>query len=106
MKEYVWENKKPILAHNIIYAVTSEEDYSMERLIIIKENYKYTILEGSHCSCYDFDETTWDATEFENLKEMKKYLNAPDYGKLRRKAFNFMNYYSNEFNSIKVETKF
>ena len=106
MKEYTWENKKPILAYNIIYAVTSEENYNMSRLIILEENYKYIILEGSHCSCYDFDETTWDATEFEDLKEMKKYLNAPDYEKLRRKAFNFMNYYSNEFNSIKVETKF
>lgn len=89
MKECVWENKKPILAHNIIYAVTTEQDYEMSRLIIIEENYKYAILEGSHCSCYDFDETTWDVTEFEDLKEMKKYLNAENWS-LRRKAYELL----------------
>lgn len=105
MKEYVWENKKPILAHNIIYAVTSEQDYEMSRLIILEENYKYIVLEGSHCSCYDFDETTWDATEFEDLKEMKKYLNAENWG-LRRKAYEFMNYYSSEFRNRSLEIGF
>lgn len=105
MKEYVWENKKPIQAHNIIYAVTTEEDYEMSRLIILEENYKYIVLEGSHCSCYDFDETTWDATEFEDLKEMKKYLNAENWG-LRRKAYEFMNYYSREFRNRSLEIEF
>lgn len=106
MKEYTWENKKPIMASDIIYAVTSELDYEMNRLIILENNYhNYIILEGSHCSCYDFDEVTWDATEFEDLKEMKKYLNAENWG-LRRKAFEFMNYYSSEFRNRSLEISF
>ena len=105
MKEYSWENKKPIMASNIIYAVTSELDYEMNRLIILEENYKYIILEGSHCSCYDFDEVIWNATEFKDLKEMKKYLNAENWG-LRRKAFEFMNYYSSEFRNHSLEISY
>ena len=77
MKEYTWENKKPIMASDIIYGVTSELDYEMNRLIILENGYhNYIILEGSHCNCYDFDEVIWDATEFEKygLKNAKSLM--------------------------------
>lgn len=96
MKQYRWKNKESIMAHNILYACTSEKDYDMRRLIILENVSQYghyTILEGGHCSCYDFDETEWEATEFDSKKELLKFLSLEDYLGLRKKALNFMKSY-------------
>jgi hypothetical protein len=62
--------------HKILIAVTSEPDYEMSRVLIV-EDYpewsKTTVVNGGHCSCYGFDETSWDATIYEN-DEMKPLM--------------------------------
>ena len=65
------QNIKP---ENILFALTSEEDYEMSRVIIlenIEEYGKYFILEGFHCSCYGFKDTDWKGTEY-TFEEMRK----------------------------------
>jgi hypothetical protein len=60
----------------ITYAVTSEPDYEMQRIIIAEEwpEYnEYTVIQGSHCSCYGFDDTQWDATVY-TKDEINKLL--------------------------------
>ncbi|MDD3134922.1 MAG: hypothetical protein PHF64_00325 [Methanoregula sp.] len=50
--------------HAILVAATSAPDYEMDR-VLIADNWPdygdYTVIRGSHCSCYDFDDTEWDA---------------------------------------------
>jgi hypothetical protein len=68
-------NSIPI--HKIIFTLTSEEDYSMQRLIVAEDFPKlgdFIILYGSHCSCYDFDETEWDATIVSEEEEIKALI--------------------------------
>lgn len=97
MKQYQWENKESIMAHNILYACTSEKDYDMRRLVILENVPQYgyyTVLEGGHCSCYDFDETEWEATEFDSKEELLKFLSLEDYCYgLRETALKFMKFY-------------
>jgi hypothetical protein len=51
----------------VLFAVTSEPDYNVNR-VLIAENYpdygEYAVIEGSHCSCYGFDDTEWDAIAY------------------------------------------
>jgi len=65
---------REIPIHNIVFVSTSSVDYEMSRTLFV-ENWpdfgNYAILDGSHCSCYDFDETTWDATIFDDEKGWK-----------------------------------
>lgn len=100
MKQYRWKNKESIMAHNILYACTSEEDFRMGRLIILEDTPQYgyyTVLEGEHCSCYDFDETEWEATEFDSKEELLKFLSLEDYYHgLRETALKFMESYCYE----------
>lgn len=54
-----------IKPHNIVVAFTSEPDYEMSRHILLEIKYdSYILLEGHHCSCYDFDDTEWEAIEY------------------------------------------
>ena len=77
MKKIDWKTLK-IMPHNIVVAWTSEPDYEMSRIILLENGYdEYVVLEGGHCSCYDFDETEWDATVYET-GELIKLANA-DY---------------------------
>lgn len=59
--------KEGIKPHQILVAITSEPDYEMDRKILLTdvegiEFGEYLLLEGWHCSCYDFDETDWYGT--------------------------------------------
>lgn len=49
----------------IVFAVTSNLGYDIDRIILV-ENYPddddLLLIHGSHCSCYGFDDTQWDAT--------------------------------------------
>lgn len=75
MKKLNWRELK-IEAHNIIYAEASEPDYEMGRKILLTYTYdKYIVLEGWHCSCYDFNETEWEAIEYD-AKEIVVLANA------------------------------
>ena len=104
--------KGNIKLHNILYSITSEIDYSMDRLILLKdmpntingfvkdENgncrkiEEYVLVEGGHCSCYDFDETQWDAVVYEK-EELIKLLDDKNtrYDDLRQKLKSFLKYY-------------
>lgn len=78
-------NSMSIKPHNIVAARTSPIDYEMDRQILLKDvagldysqDEEYLLLDGCHCSCYDFDETTWDATAY-TAEELKK-LAIADY---------------------------
>lgn len=55
--------------HNIVIAVTTKPDYEMNRYLLLEdlkdlEYGEFVIVEGGHCSCYDFDETQWDAIKY------------------------------------------
>lgn len=61
--------KEGIKPHQILVAITSEPDYEMDRKILLTdvegiEFGEYLLLEGGHCSCYDFDETDWVGTVY------------------------------------------
>ena len=65
MKQIQKFNVKEIPFTNIVFAITTNPDYEMERLLVLEdypEDGKYLILEGYHCSCYGFDGTEWGAT--------------------------------------------
>lgn len=65
-----------IKLHTIVFAYTSPIDDEMCKQILLKSNKgDYILVEGSHCSCYDFDDTEWDATEYTE-EELKVLANA------------------------------
>lgn len=73
------EDFKPanIPFHDVLFSVTSPSDYEMSRIVLV-ENWggdydKYAIVEGYHCSCYGFDDTTWDATVYTST-ELERLL--------------------------------
>ena len=61
----------------IVIVVTTNPDYEMNRIIVYEGWPDYgnvTIGEGFHCSCYGFDETQWEAIEYETEAEMLKVV--------------------------------
>ena len=97
MEKYILENKTDIKMHNVLFAITSERDYEMERLLLLENmpdtNYnEYVLAEGYHCSCYDFDDTTWDCTKL-NEEELKKLLENTDHENLRTELKKFLSTY-------------
>lgn len=79
--------KEEIKFHNIVIAITSKPDYEMNRWLLLEDlnglKYnEYVIVEGYHCSCYDFDDVNWDAikyTEEELLKIVEDRISKNDY---------------------------
>ena len=68
--------------HSIVFTVSSDDIccdwdriYYIENLNIeCKVDYdSYLIIDGSHCSCYDFEDTEWTATEY-TFGEFKKLV--------------------------------
>lgn len=58
--------KENIKFHNIVFSVTSNMDYEMERFLLLEDlegvgPYEFVVVEGYHCSCYDFDDCKWEA---------------------------------------------
>lgn len=68
-----------IKLHNIVFAETSLPDYEMSRSILLETDDGFVIVEGYHCSCYDFNETEWEAMKYTE-KELKKLAMA-DYNR-------------------------
>ena len=56
----------------IVCAAQSEPDYSEDRQILLyggnEGDYHgkgpFVVLDGGHCSCFDWEEVDWDATEY------------------------------------------
>lgn len=95
MEKYNIKGKK-IELHNILFATTSERDYEMERLLLLKgmpdtEYDEYVLVEGGHCSCYDFDETEWDCVKIKDDK-LNKILKQNNWG-LRNRLKDFLKNY-------------
>lgn len=99
MRNYNIRENKPQL-HNILFAVTSERDYQMNRLLLLErmpdtdEFNEYVLVEGYHCSCYGFDDCRWEATVY-TREELSKLLQAnfEDYEYTRQKLQQFWNNY-------------
>lgn len=67
---------KSVQFYNIIIAFTTTPDYEMQRWLLLEdmEDLKYdeyVVVEGFHCSCYDFDDTEWEAIKY-NKEELIK----------------------------------
>jgi hypothetical protein len=77
MKKIDWKNEGfEIKPHHIVIACTSEPDYEMNRQILLENGFEnFIVLEGYHCSCYDFDDTEWEAIEYIR-DELKNLANA------------------------------
>lgn len=63
------EAPKAIEPWRIICASQSEPGYSEDRWMLIYGGEEiwddvYVVLEGGHCSCYDWQEVQWDAVEY------------------------------------------
>lgn len=75
MEKYDIKNKQ-IGLHNILFASTSYPDYQMDRIILL-ENLKdlkydeYVVVEGFHCSCYDFADCEWEAIKYTKQELVK-----------------------------------
>lgn len=102
MEKYEIKNKTDIKMHNVLYAITSNQDYSMDRIILLEglpdlKYNEFVLVEGGHCSCYDFDQTTWDATKL-TKEELLKFVekdNLYTYEDLRKKLHSFLKDYFN-----------
>ena len=91
-----------IKIHNIVYAVTTPNDYSMGRWLLLEDmpdtKYnEYVIVEGFHCSCYGFDDTKWEAIKYEKdeLIKLAKIKANEDYWYKEEKCL--WNYILKEF---------
>lgn len=91
MKQFLWENKKEIRPDKIIYAVTSEANHEVSKLIILagEKNDTYIIIEGFHSSNNDFADFDWEATEVTGIEELKNFLD-DTYDELRSKASQYL----------------
>lgn len=87
-------NCKSVQFYNIIIVFTTRPSYEMERWLLLEdmEDLKYgeyVVVEGYHCSCYDFDETKWEAIKY-NKEELIKVAEdrvSNDYFDLEEKEF-------------------
>ena len=68
--------KEGLKPHQIVLTITTKECYEEIRKMLLKdindlEDNEYLLLEGYHCSCYDFDDTRWQGTVY-TREELKK----------------------------------
>jgi hypothetical protein len=101
MKKYEIKNKTDLKMHNILFCTTSKEDYEMERLMLLEYmpdcEHQYVLIEGYHCSCFDFDECTWHAIELNQEELIKLLKNTREYETLRKELKNFLINYKWDF---------
>lgn len=83
------EGSKTLLAsvplHHVVAVVTSRPDYEMSRLVYVEDWPEYddrTVIEGSHCSCYDFDDTQWEGIAYtrDELRVVAENWKGQGYG--------------------------
>lgn len=93
MEKYHLKNKDSIRLSNVVFATTSHIDYNMSRLLLLSHMPDaedcFVLAEGSHCSCYDFDETTWDCVKItaEELDKILTTVDSYDENRLELKKF-------------------
>ena len=78
MKTISHFNLEQAPAWKIVIVATTDPDYEMNRIIVYKDYPHFgnvTIVEGGHCSCFGFDEATWDAAIYDDKKEMLQVVN-------------------------------
>lgn len=96
MKQYRWSSEEKIEAREILCAITNQDDYSTNRIIILEANREiYVVLERSCRLGGGFSGYTWEATEFDGkdaLIELKKFLLLNDDCKLRKEAYNLISW--------------
>lgn len=78
MKNY--EVPKAIEPWRIICAMQTEPDYDEERFMLIYAgdnvyDDRYALIEGSHCSCYDWNDTEFHGTEYTRKELETLYKN-------------------------------
>ena len=67
----------------------------MKRLLLLEDMPdtkidEYVLVEGEHCSCYDFDETNWDCTKLTKDELNKLLEKIEDLGTLRKELKEFL----------------
>lgn len=70
--------KGEVKFHNIVLAYTGGLYYEESRYLLLErlDDLKldeYVIVEGYHCSCYEFDDTKWEAIKY-SRKELLKII--------------------------------
>lgn len=91
-------NKNNIKLHNILYAVTSPNGYEMYRYLLLEDMPdtkwdEYVVVEGFHCSCYDFDDTKWEAIKYtkeELVKLAEVKVNENFWDKTEKCLYNYI----------------
>lgn len=76
MRNYRIINDLTVNLSNVLFCTTSNIDYSMDRIILCEElpeceMNEYVLIYGGHCSCYGFDETSWEATVYTESELIK-----------------------------------
>ena len=76
MRNYRIINDLPVNLSNVLFCTTSNLDYSMDRIILCEhlpdcEFGEYVLINGGHCSCYNFDETVWNGTVYTGSELVK-----------------------------------
>lgn len=103
MKDFkVNDIDKQIRLSKIIFGyTTTQTEYEMERILLLESDKygEYILLEGYHCSCYDFDEVEWEGLLL-NEEELKKLVLSKNFGvgfdgdvRTRKKLKDFCRYY-------------
>ena len=96
MKEYNLKNKTDIKMHNVVFATTSSAvGWKMKRLLLLEDMPdtkidEYVLVEGEHCSCYDFDDTDWDCTKLTKDELNKLLEKIEDLRTLRKELKEFL----------------
>ena len=73
------EAPRAIRTWRIVCAGQSRPDYNEERLVLLYagdepstwDGSEFMLLEGDHCSCYDWNDVQWDAVVY-TLEELEK----------------------------------
>ena len=96
MEEYNLKNKTDIKMHNVVFATTSSAvGWKMKRLLLLEDMPdtkidEFVLVEGEHCSCYDFDDTDCDCTKLTKDELNKLLEKIEDLGTLRKELKEFL----------------
>ncbi len=98
MEKYNLRNKTDIKMHNVLFATTTEKDWEMKRLLLLEDmpdtnHDEFILVEGYHCSCYDFDDTNWECTKLTKAELDKLLENTQDWELLRKELKEFLERY-------------
>ena len=95
MTKYNLKSKADIKMHNVLFATTSAIEFEEERLLLLEDmpdtnDDEFVLVEGSHCSCYGFDETNWDCIKLTRNELNKLLEKIEDWESLRKELKEFL----------------